>query len=239
MAREGIEHQPVVLDERLQLVRAGPDGLAIVRRGPRGHDAHDEIDWKRSERLLEREHDGVVVGRVHGGEIPVCTRTAAEVRVQKAPERVDDVGGRQLVAVVKQHAAAQMRHIRERIGLLERFRELGNDPQIAVDADEAVVEELMRLLRDLVGTDARIEVERCIGHGYHDRVPFRARLAAAGRGCEDHDRRPHGDGLSPQHHPPASRFSSSRIESACMGVKLFTSMSRSRWCSGSCSGAGA
>ena len=125
---DDLQHEPVVSRpavevavERRQLdaivdrvanepVRSGADRvIARTRRpAPSGTMRHDEVDRKRSERLLQREHDGVAVARVDRlrarGSRPCAARRS---RIEEAPERVDDVGRRQLVAVVEADAASQ------------------------------------------------------------------------------------------------------------------------------------
>jgi hypothetical protein len=64
------------------------------------------------------------------------------------------------VAVVEQHAAPQSDDIRQRIRPLEPLGKLRYDSEIVIDAEERIVEELMRLLRCFVSAHTWIEIDR-------------------------------------------------------------------------------
>ena len=70
---------------------------------------------------------------------------------------VDDVGGGQLVPVVKADAAAQVRDVGERVGIVESRCQVGLRLQIGAQDDQRAEDQLRDALRDLVAGLTRIE----------------------------------------------------------------------------------
>ena len=147
--------------------------------------------------------------------------------IEQAAKRVDDVGRRQLVAVVKAHAAAQVRR-RRSCGSGSRAARpgSGDDPRRSSSVDQAAEDQLLNLLRRLVGADARIEVVRADGER---RRRGRRVLACAGapqrtrsqqRGQQHAQRRRARAQVS---HSTPRVFSSASSASASSGVMRSTS----------------
>ena len=140
---------------------------------------------------------------------------------------------------MKEDALAQCRDVGNRIDAHECFRQIGDDAQVLVDLDEGAVEQLVRLLRRLIGTDTRIEIDGGVCNRDDDRVPIRTRRRACRRADESNasDENDGGRGYRTEyaadhseavHQPPASRFKSARSVNACIGVRLSTSSALSR-----------
>mgnify|MGYP003694345619 CR=1 FL=1 len=189
----------------------------------------------RAERLLQRERHRVSIDGIYRREQPVRAGATAKRRIQKAAECVNDVLGRELPAVMEQHAVPEARDVCHRVRLLE-LRQIGDDPKLLVDPHERAVEKLVRLLRCLVRSDARVEVRGGVGHRHDDHVARRAMLGAAAAQRQHRGEEP-GAATGGAHHS-ASRLSSARSASACRGVKLSTSTARSRARSASSPAAG-
>src|SRR6185503_15456557 len=110
---EGGDLEAIVDGILNEAVRPCPDGVVANLRTSAGrHDWLSEVDRKRCERLLKREHNGIAVSRIHRLNFVVSTSFQRyESGIEKGPERVNDVGRRQLVAVVELHAASQGDHV--------------------------------------------------------------------------------------------------------------------------------
>ena len=143
-----------------------------------------EVNRKRSERFFQREDDRVSISCLDGSEEPIGALVGRdERRVEKAPERIDDVGCRQLAAVVEVNAASKRRDVHVRLGIVEALGEVRHHSKLLVDGHQAVENELCDLLRHVVGSDPRIEVVGATGNGDNDDVGIDRRLAeTAGRG---------------------------------------------------------
>ena len=113
VAVEGLEHEAVILHERLQSIRPRADWRAGVRVPGSGlDDSHDQVDGERSERFFELELDGVAILRRDRRQLlTIGAGPAAERRIEQAAECVDDVVRGQLAPVVKQDAVAQRRDV--------------------------------------------------------------------------------------------------------------------------------
>ena len=111
---ERLELEPIVGRVADEAVRPGADRMLVKVRGRAvGHDRDHQVDRKRPERLLQREHDGVAIARVDRLDHAIGALARRQERgIEQAPEREDDVGRSQLVAVVKPDAAAQGRRRR-------------------------------------------------------------------------------------------------------------------------------
>ena len=94
--------------------RYGPVPTGCVRKespdpyGTIGRSIH-QLTGKRGERLGQGEHDRVGIGCGDRLQRPICALEGRlELGIEKRAERVDDVLRRELVAVMKANAAAQM-----------------------------------------------------------------------------------------------------------------------------------
>src|SRR5262249_45145813 len=90
-------------------IRAGADWMQSKIGGRAvGNYRHHEARRKREKRVLQREDNpgtGARLDKFERAESPFPSR--GEVRIEKGAERVHDVGGRQLVAIVELHALPQ------------------------------------------------------------------------------------------------------------------------------------
>ena len=197
------QHDTIVRPERDQLVRPGPDRRAGVGRSRPGlDDAHHQVHREGHEWRLQAERDRIRIEDVDGADVDVRVRPPDELRIDQAAEGVGDVFRGQLAAVVKLHPAANPRDVGERVGTLDRLGQVRHDAEIGIDANERVVEQLMNLLRRLVGSNPRIEIHRRIRHTDHDAVRILARAdAPARRGQRDNAQDPDAQRPSHAQHP--------------------------------------
>ena len=216
--RMRVEVAPV--QRRLVLEQvARQDAVRRVRFGE--HAAHE-----RRERLLEMEHDGIRIGRLHALDavvgVPVGHRVA---RVHDRAPRERDVGAGERRAVVPAHAApqrvadrlavggdpavAQRRHVRG---------EIGHEPPRAVLRDQQVEAERREPVVLLVRRIDRVEAVRIGRHGKPQRRRIRPRVqrrrAARDRGAraehreqrEEREQRRRPCGPAPRHVAERVRF---------------------------------
>ena len=233
---EGGEHDAVVRHELHQAVGSRADRRARVgRAGPRLHDSHHEVDGERSRGCLQLELDRVAIAGIDRCHLTIGAGSATEVGIEKASERVHHIVRRELAAVVKQHAAAQVRHVRDQVRLVERLGKLRHHPELVVDANQRAEEELVDFLRRGVGPHARVEIDRGVRHRDDDVVAVRTRRAARSGEKQRREKkcRRKRPGAAPPNHSPASSLSSASSASACIGVIPFTSMARRRRCTAS------
>jgi hypothetical protein len=104
------------------------------------------LGGKDRDRSLQFERDGVAVEGIHGGQRAIRSCSSAEPRVQKAPERINDVLGGELAAVVEEDPTAQPRDVREGIRVFQRFRQIRDGTKLIVDPEQGVEDELMGFL---------------------------------------------------------------------------------------------
>jgi hypothetical protein len=103
-----------------------------------------------------------------------------EVRVEKAPERVDDIRRGQLVAVVEAHVALERHDIGRRRWVVQPLGKVRPHAHVAVEVEQMVEDQLMDLLRGIVEADARIEVVRCGGNRDDENIRIRRGPLQAG-----------------------------------------------------------
>ncbi len=87
--------------------------------------------------------------------------------IQDRIERVFHVRGRKRSPVVKLHAAAQMKNVRERIGRLPFFRQIAARNSLRVQFDQAAENQAVQSLRSRVGADPRIQIG---GHRFDQKI---------------------------------------------------------------------
>src|SRR5262245_53847410 len=112
----------------------------------------------------------------------------------------------------------------QRIGMIQALREAGYDPQVFIQIDEVVVDQIVQLLGRIVGSNARVKVIGTVGEAGDNHVWIRAwavHTAGGGQGAKK-DR-------STLDQEAASLFSSARRVSASSGVMRSISALAKRW----------
>ena len=83
---------------------------------------------------------------------------------------MNDVGARQLMAVMETHAFAKRRDVLDRRGLIQALSEPRDDAHVLVQVHQVVENQLGRLVGIVVGGNPRIEVVRAGRHADDDHV---------------------------------------------------------------------
>jgi hypothetical protein len=170
MIREGRQRHAVVHRVPHEPVRASPDRRERLRPPPVRYDPHHEVYRKRSERLLQREAHRVSVHWIDRCQQPVrAFPRRHEIGIEKAAERMDDVCRRQLVSIVEAHALPESCDVCQWIRVVDGLGQIGHHPQLIVDTQKTVVEQLVQLLRRFIRSDPRVEIRRRVHQRDRDR----------------------------------------------------------------------